>query len=172
MKRCPTDAIFVNEYSLALPALGLTAPGSYFGSSPVGGLGWGVPAALGIQLAAPDRFVVAGVGDGSYEFSNPVACHHAAAMHGLPVLTVVLNNARYGAVERATRAMYPNGRGVRDGMPLVSLEPMPRYAEVVAACGGHGERVETAAALPEALARAVRVIREEKRQALVDVACG
>jgi len=165
------DAIIVNEYSLFAPAANLTRPGSYFGSSPVGGLGWGLPAALGAKLAAPERLVVATLGDGSYSFANPLACFHAAAMHDTPVLTLVLNNGGYGAVERATRAMYPSGIAAKQAIPLVSLEPMPRYDAVIAACGGHGERVEQAEALPAALDRALRAVRKDRRQALLDVRC-
>jgi acetolactate synthase-1/2/3 large subunit len=164
-------AIVVNEFSLVPAAMELTLPGSFFGPSPVGGLGWGLPAALGAKLAAPERLVVAALGDGSYTFSNPVACHHTAAMHGTPVLTVVMNNRGYGAVDLATRSMYPQGLAVKRGIPLVSLEPAPRYDAIVAACGGYGERVEQADALPAALDRAIRAVREERRQALVDVIC-
>ena len=171
LARAGGDTIVVNEYSLVPAAMELTRPGSFFGSSPVGGLGWGVPAALGAKLAAPGALVVAAVGDGSYTFANPLACHHAAAMHGVATLTLVMNNGAYGAVDRATRAMYPQGLAVQDGMPLVSLAPVPRYDAVIAACGGHGERVESAVALTAAFDRAIRVVREEGRQALVDVIC-
>ena len=165
------DAIIVNEYSLLAGAANLTRPGSFFGSSPVGGLGWGLPAALGVKLAAPDRLVVATLGDGSYSFANPLACYHAAAMHDTPVLTLVLNNGRYGAVERAVRAMYPDGIAIKQEIPLVSLDPEPRYDAVVTACGGYGERVEQAEELPAALDRAIRAVQEEHRQALLDVRC-
>lgn len=165
------SAIVINEYSLVPAALGLNRPGSYFGSSPVGGLGWGLPAALGAKLASPDALVVAGLGDGSYGFSNPLACHHAAAMHDIPVLTLVLNNGGYGAVERATRALHPQGRAARGGMELVSLAPMPRYDQVIAACGGWGEQVARFEELPGALARAIEQVMVHRRQALLDIAC-
>jgi len=167
----PAKAMVINEYSLVAAALQLEEPGSYFGSSPVGGLGWGVPAALGAKLARPDAMVVAAVGDGSYLFSNPIACHHAAAMHGLPILTLVMNNGGYGAVERATVAMYPQGRAVADGMSLVSLQPMPHFEEVVRACGGWGERVDRYDDLPGALERAIHEVQHEGRQALLNVIC-
>ncbi len=141
------------------------------GVCPGGGLGWGLPAALGIKLARPDALVVAAVDDGSYGFSNPLACHHTAAMHELPVLTLVMDNGGYGAVERATRAMYPQGRAVANGMPLVSLAPMPRFDAVVAACGGWGERVSRYDELPAALARAIHQVQVERRQALLHVIC-
>lgn len=165
------DAVVVNEYSLVPAAIRLTQPGSYFGSSPVGGLGWGVPAALGVKLARPQSLVVAAVGDGSYTFSNPLACHHAAAMHGTPVLTVVMNNGGYGAVDRATRAMYPQGNAATQGMSLVSLEPMPRYEDVVKVCGGWGARVERFEDLASALDQAIHQVQVEGRQALVNVLC-
>lgn len=106
------DTVVINEYSLVPAALRLTQPGSYFGSSPVGGLGWGIPAALGVKLARPGALVVATVGDGSYTFSNPLACHHAAAMHGTPTLTIVMNNSGYGAVvPRHPRHVSAGSRG-------------------------------------------------------------
>ncbi|MEO8856797.1 MAG: thiamine pyrophosphate-requiring protein [Burkholderiaceae bacterium] len=165
------ETVVVNEYSLVPAAMPWTRPGSYFGSSPVGGLGWGLPAALGIKLAQPDALVVAALGDGSYIFSNPLACHHTAAMHGIAVLTLVMDNGGYGAVERATRAMYPAGRATELGMPLVSLAPMPRFSEVVAACGGWGERVTSSEELPAALQRAIHQVTVQKRQALLHVLC-
>ena len=171
LARYGDDVVVVNEYSLVPAAIRLTQPGSYFGSSPVGGLGWGVPAALGVKLARPKTLVVATVGDGSYTFTNPLACHHTAAMHGTPVLTIVMNNGGYGAVDRATRAMYPQGSAVTTGMSLVSLEPMPRYEDVIKACGGWGARVERFDDLASVLEQAIHQVQVERRQALVNVIC-
>ena len=165
------DAVVVNEYSLVPAAVGLTQPGSYFGSSPVGGLGWGVPAAMGVKLARPDTLVVATVGDGSYTFANPLACHHAAAMHGTPILTIVMNNGGYGAVDRATRAIYPQGRAATQGMSLVSLAPVPRYEDVIKTCGGWGARVERFDELASVLEQAIHQVQAKGRQALVNVMC-
>ena len=165
------SAIVINEYSLVPAALGLNRPGSYFGSSPVGGLGWGLPAAMGAKLACPEALVVAGLGDGSYGFANPLACHHAAAMHDIPVLTLVLNNGGYGAVERATRALHPQGQAARTGMELVSLAPAPRYDQVIAACGGWGRQVSRHEDLPGALSEAIEQVMRHRRQALLDIAC-
>ena len=130
-----------------------------------------MPAALGVKLARPTSLVVATVGDGSYTFANPLACHHAAAMHGVPILTIVMNNAGYGAVDRATRAMYPQGQAVSQGMSLVSLEPMPRYEDVVSACGGWGARVEKFSDLSKVLEQAIHEVQVNGRQALVNVIC-
>ena len=101
--------IVINEYTLFPEHCTFESPDLYFGSSSASGLGWGAGAALGAKLARPESPVMAVVGDGAYMFSNPAAVHHAAALHELPVLFVVMNNAMWGAVERSTLAMYPDG---------------------------------------------------------------
>ncbi|HUC69874.1 MAG TPA: thiamine pyrophosphate-requiring protein [Stellaceae bacterium] len=168
----PEDAILVNEYTLMPEYCGSNLPGTYFGSSPASGLGWGGGAALGAKLAAPDRLVVATLGDGSHLFGNPVALHHAAAAHGLPVLFVIMNNSMWGAVRRATMGMYPQGEAMRSNKPpLIDLDELPAFEQVCAAAGGYGERVEDPAELPAALDRALRAVTVEKRQALLNVIC-
>jgi acetolactate synthase I/II/III large subunit len=168
----PDDAILVNEYTLMQEHCGSNLAGSYFGSSPASGLGWGGGAALGAKLATPDRLVIAVLGDGSHLFGNPVAVHHASAMHKLPVLFVVMNNSMWGAVRRATLGMYPQGEAVRSNKPpLIDLDELPAFEQVCAAAGGYGERVEDPATLPAALERAIRAVTVEKRQALLNVIC-
>ncbi|HEY4473196.1 MAG TPA: thiamine pyrophosphate-dependent enzyme, partial [Stellaceae bacterium] len=165
-------AILVNEYTLMPEHCPSTRPGAFFGSSPAAGLGWGAGAALGVKLAEPDRQVVAVLGDGSYLFANPVAVHHAAAAHRLPVLFVVVNNAMWGAVRRATLGMYPQGEAARSNRPpFIDLEELPAFEQVCAAAGGYGERVDDPAALPGAFERALRAVNVDKRQALLNVIC-
>jgi acetolactate synthase-1/2/3 large subunit len=168
----PDDAIIVNEYTLMPEHCGSSLPGSYFGSSTASGLGWGGGAAIGAKLASPDRLVIAVLGDGSHLFGNPVAVHHASAMHKLPVLFVVMNNSMWGAVRRATLGMYPQGEAARSNKPpLIDLDDLPAFEQVCAAAGGYGERVEDPAALPAALERAIHAVTVEKRQALLNVIC-
>jgi len=166
------ESILVNEYTLMSEHYGSTRPGSYFGSSPASGLGWGGGAALGARLAEPDRLVVAVLGDGSHLFGNPVAVHHASALHRLPVLFVIMNNSMWGAVRRAALGMYPQGEAARSNKPpLIDLDELPAFEQVCVAAGGHGERVEEPAELPAALERAKHAVTVEKRQALVNVIC-
>ena len=111
-------------------------------------------------------------GDGSYLFSNPVAVHHASAMHDLPVLFIVTNNAMWGAVRRATLGMYPQGEAARSNKPpFIELDELPAFEQVCAAAGGYGERVEDPAALPAALSRGLAAVTTEGRQALLNVVC-
>jgi acetolactate synthase-1/2/3 large subunit len=169
--RDPESAI-VNEYTLLPEHCPSVRPGSFFGSSPAAGLGWGAGAALGVKLAEPDRQVIAVLGDGSYLFSNPVAVHHAAALHRLPVLFVIVNNAMWGAVRRATLGMYPQGEASRSNRPpFIDLDELPAFEQVCTAAGGYGERVEDPAELPAALERALHTVNVEKRQALLNVIC-
>lgn len=164
------DTKVINEYSFQQEHCPLHAPGSLFALSTAGGLGWGFPASLGVKLASPNSLVVSVLGDGAYMFANPTACHYTAQMQNLPVLTVIYNNALYGAVRHATLDMY--GRGVAaeaDGRLLADL-PTPSFEKIVAAHDGHGERVDKPADLPAALARAAAAVRAGQ-QALVNVIC-
>ena len=165
-------AILVNEYTLQLDHCGFEHQDCYFGSSAASGLGWGAGAALGAQLGSQAREVIAVLGDGAYLFSNPVAVHHAAALHELPVLFVVMNNQMWNAVRHFTLAMYPNGEAARrNDQPFTRLHKLPAFEQVCIAAGGYGERVDDPAELPAALSRALAVVRREKRQALLNVIC-
>jgi acetolactate synthase-1/2/3 large subunit len=55
--------------------------------------------------------------------------------------------------------------------PFSALEPAPRFEDIVQAFDGYGERVEAPQELPAALARALEVVRKERRQALLNVVC-
>jgi acetolactate synthase-1/2/3 large subunit len=164
------DAIIFNEYPLSLDHCPRAKPDTYFGVSAAGGLGWGLGAALGAKLAAPDAFVVATLGDGAYMFANPMVGHWVSSTQNLPILTVVFNNSRYGAVRNATLSMFKDGAaGEDDGRTLADLDPALPYDEMAKAQGAHAERVENPADLPGALARARDVVVNQRRQALLNV---
>ncbi|HEY6430524.1 MAG TPA: thiamine pyrophosphate-requiring protein [Acetobacteraceae bacterium] len=165
------DTIVVNEYSFRQEYCPLPGPGSLLSASPASGLGWGLGAALGAKLAAPERPVIAVLGDGAYMFANPTACHFVGEAQKLPVLVVVYNNTQYGAVRRATLHMYEHGvASEQDGRRLADLGPAPAFERIIEAHGGHGERVERPAELPGALKRAAAAVRNGQ-QALVNVIC-
>lgn len=166
------DDILVNEYDMVGTQLTRTKPGTYFDHPPAAGLGWGLGAALGAKLAAQDRTVIATLGDGSYIFSNPAACHWASNAHKLPILAVVFNNRTWGSVKRNARALHPDGWAVgQNDFPFTSLEPSPAFEMICESCGGYGERVEDPDQIGPALQRALRAVREEGRQALLNVIC-
>jgi acetolactate synthase I/II/III large subunit len=177
VSRCVGDVvdeqtIVVNEYDLDATQACFRQPGSYFAAPSSGGLGWGLGAALGAKLAAPDKTLICCVGDGAYIFGAPTAAHFVSRAYNLPVLFVIFNNRTWNAVKRAVQTHARDGWAVKtDSMPLTALEPAPDYEMVCRASGGHGERVEDPAQLPEALKRALRIVKEEKRQVLLNVIC-
>ena len=164
------DAIIFNEYPLRPDHCAREKPGSFFALGPAGGLGWGFGAALGAKLAAPDAFVVATLGDGAYMFANPTVGHWVSATHNLPILTVVFNNSRYGAVRNATLSMFKDGAaGENDGRTFADLDASPAYEAMAMAQGAYAERVEKPADLPNALLRAREAVVSGRRQALLNV---
>jgi acetolactate synthase I/II/III large subunit len=164
------NTILVNEYPTVLEEMVITAPGRYFGNPSAGGLGWGMGAALGAKLASPDKTVICAVGDGAYMFGNPTAVHYVSEAMRLPVLFVIANNARWAAVHRSTLSTYPKGHASEmSAPPFATLEPSPRFEHVVKASRGHGERVTEPGELLPALERALKAVKEERRQAVLNV---
>ena len=165
------NTIVVNEYDLLPAYTSFSEAGTFFGSSSASGLGWGLGAALGAKLANSSADVIATVGDGAYMFGNPTPCHLAANALSLPVLFIVFNNAVWGAVQQSNRTMYPQGWAQRvNQFPLSELTPSPQFELIAQANGGYGEYVTQPEQLLQALRRAQRIVREERRQALVNVA--
>jgi acetolactate synthase-1/2/3 large subunit len=162
--------ILINEYPTVLEEMTIEQPGRYFGNASAGGLGWGLGAALGVKLATPEKTVICALGDGAYMFGNPTAGHYVSEAMHLPVLFIIANNARWAAVHRSTLATYPKGHAAATKEPpFATLEPSPRFEHVIRASGGHGEAVREPKELMPALERALKVVKEEKRQALVNV---
>ncbi len=159
----------VSELGAPYDFLGLAEHGAWRQEPHSGGLGWGLPCAMGMQLADPERLVVATMGDGSYLFANPVAAHHVGEVHGIAMLTVILNNAGYGAVQHAVTGMYPTGYAAKaDVVPLTGLSPSPDFRLVAESCRAWAESVSVAADLPDALRRAFDAVAHG-RQAVLDV---
>ncbi len=116
-----------------------------------GGIGWGLPAALGIKLAQPGRPVVALVGDGSAMYT--IQAFWTAAHEGIPVVYVIFNNASYRILKQRTLAL--KGFSAEDdryvGMDLVN--PALDYVGLAKAQGVPGEMVEKAADVGPAIRR-------------------
>ena len=164
------DTVLINEYDLRANQVPLSEPGSFFASPMSSGLGWCFGAALGVKLARPDTVPIVCMGDGTYHFTAPTACHFVA--QSLPVVAVVFNNQCWNAVKGSVQDLYPQGWAARKNrFVLCDLEPAPAYEKIVEAFGGYGERVEDPGEVIPALERAVKAVREGKRQALLNVIC-
>jgi acetolactate synthase-1/2/3 large subunit len=111
-----------------------------------GSIGSAIPLALAAKVAEPQRGVLAVLGDGTFGFHAMEM--DTAVRYGLPIVTIIGNDARWNAEHQLQRQHYGDRR-------TVGCELLPtRYDEVVKAMGGHGELVERAQDLAPALARA------------------
>ncbi|WP_261321137.1 thiamine pyrophosphate-requiring protein [Rhizobium leguminosarum] len=164
------DAAILSELGAPLEELTLRAPDTWFQEPHSGGLGWCFPAALGMKLAQPDRLIVATMGDGSYMFSNPVACHQIAEAADIPLLILVLNNSEWGAVRHSVLGVYPDGYAAKsNAMPLVSLSPSPDFTLVAAASRAWTAKVDQADDLLPTLEIAIQHVTAKRTQALVEI---
>lgn len=162
------DGVVFNERGGPAATFMMAGPNRWFGNTQAGGLGWGLPAALGYQLARPDRLVVAMIGDGSYLFANPPACWQVALAEGLAPLVVVLDNAGYDAVRLSAGEVYPGGAALSaNRTPMTRFAPGPDHAAAASAAGVAVWRAPRAEELQDALEAAVRTIRTERRPCLI-----
>jgi benzoylformate decarboxylase len=159
-KLLPRDAIICEECPSSKGDLDahilLDEPGSFY-SVRSGILGFGLPAAVGLQLAHPERRVVCPVGDGSVQYS--IQALWTAVQENAPVIFIVLHNGDYSALKSFcdfTRV----GRDV-PGMDLPAID-------IVKIAGGYGmasSRVERC----EELAPVLREAFSSKRPCLISV---
>lgn len=164
------DATVLSELGCPMAPMTLNDHQAWYQEPHAGGLGWSFPAALGMQLARRDKLIVATMGDGSYMFSNPVACHQIAEALELPLLLVIVNNAEWGAVRQSVLGIYPDGYAARTNeMPLTQLSPAPDFTKIAEASRAWARRVEMGNDLPAAIAEALDHIAEHRTLALLDV---
>ncbi len=157
----PEDAIVVDEgitTTLNLPAhLPYRDQYSYFGNSS-GGIGWGIAAAVGAQIAQPKRRVVAVIGDGSAMYS--IQALWTAANQKLPIIFVLANNGGYKILKQRLKLFHGNDRPI--GMDF--REPSIDATALARGFGVTAHRVETGEAFEarfkEALAGAAPVLLE------------
>jgi benzoylformate decarboxylase len=148
----PAEAVLVDE-SISSGAgmfqfLRNAQPGGLYGNRG-GGIGWGLPGAVGVQLALPERRVVAVIGDGSAMYS--IQALWTAAHEKLPMVFVILNNRSYRILKQrlsATKGIAAQ-RGRYVGMEL--SEPAIDFTGLARSMGVAAERVETIPAFIAAL---------------------
>jgi benzoylformate decarboxylase len=145
----PEDGIVALESPSATPALRnqlrLGRPGSYYFSAG-GGLGFAMPAAIGVQLACPERPVVCVIGEGSAQYA--VQSLWTAAAYGVPVTFLVLRNDEYAILKFfSLMEEVPNA----PGLDLPALDT----AAVAAGYGINAKRVAGAEELGVELRRAL-----------------
>ena len=152
--KLPKDAIVVEEGLTSTATLPSYFPfrdkNSFFGNVS-GGIGWGIAAAVGVQIAEPTRRVVAVIGDGSAMYS--ISALWSAANQKLPVIFLITNNEGYQILKNRLKLFHGNDTPI--GMDF--NDPPMNIAKIAEGFGLPSERVNTAdgfdAALDRALAR-------------------
>ena len=152
----PDDGVIVEEAPTTcrnlLKLLPVTGRQRFYGPAS-GGIGWGMPAALGVQLALPDQPVVAVIGDGSAMYSNQALW---TAVHlNLPVTFIIANNRTYGIVKERMIAMKGEAVANENLLGMDIQHPNLDFIHLAKSMGLSASRVEDPAALPQALRDAI-----------------
>jgi benzoylformate decarboxylase len=153
----PEDIIIVDESITSGTGLHGFLPRrqarDYFGLKG-GGIGWGLPATMGVTLAYPDRPVLGLIGDGSAMYS--IQGLWTAARYSLRSIFVICNNGQYLILKRRLHAY--NGPAAKQqtyiGIDLV--RPAIQFVELARALGVHAERAERPAELQQAIKEALQ----------------
>ncbi len=159
----PADAILVADGGFAAHWGGLlfdtkTAARTFVPDRGFASIGYGLPGAMGAQLAAPEAIVVGLTGDGG--FNMVLGELETARRMNLGINIIVVNNAASGYVKALQHLMF--GAGAYQSSDLAETN----YADVATAMGCHGIRVEQPGELPAALAAA---FAERTRPSVIDV---
>jgi acetolactate synthase I/II/III large subunit len=104
-----------------------TRPRQWITSGGLGAMGFGLPAAIGAQLAHPDQLVVAVVGDGGFQMTNQELA--VAVQYRLPVKVVVMNNGYLGMVRQWQEMFYERAYSE------VDISVAPDFVKLAAAYG-------------------------------------
>ncbi len=151
----PEDGLIVTDVGWNKNGVGqqfpITMPGTFITPGGLATMGFGPAATLGVKLAAPDRKVVALVGDGA--FSSNMSVMATAAEANIAVTWVVMDNKAFGTIALLQKNHYGVNFGTlfeRNGEPY-GIE----YAQVARACGIDGIKIESAGQLLPALQQAI-----------------
>ena len=147
-------------------------PERSYGGSGGAGLGYGLPAALGVALAHQGSGKVCVNLQADGDLLYVVSALYTAAHHRLPLLTVMFNNRTYGNDETHQEAVAKaRGRPIEQKVVGIRIDdPAPDFTRIAQGFGIWAEGpIDTVDAVAPALRRALRVVKDEGRPALVDV---
>jgi acetolactate synthase-1/2/3 large subunit len=144
-------------------------PGTLFAASG-SSLGWGLGAALGVKLAAPDKTVVSLMGDGCFIFGCPTAALWASHVYNIPILCVIIDNGGYNAVRTNLRDTFGEDNYAEKDSVFTGLEitQSPDYTMIARADNAYSEIVEDPGEVKGALIRALEQVRSG-RTAVLDI---
>jgi benzoylformate decarboxylase len=157
-KQLPSTAMVFDEALTCSPDLTRyivpQLPGTYF-QTRGGSLGLGIPGAIGLKLAHPDRMVFGFTGDGGSLYT--IQSLWTAAHHGIGAKFVICNNRSYRLLKWNLDEYRKERNDLRRGYPesFDIANPDIEFTAVAKGFGVASERVETFAQIPAAIARAL-----------------
>jgi acetolactate synthase-1/2/3 large subunit len=151
----PRDAIITTDVGWNKNGVGqqfpIYEPGSILIPGGYATMGFGGPAAIGAKIAAPDKVVIALIGDGGFG-QNPAQL--ATVKHeGVAVIWVIMNNNAFGTIAGLEKAHYKTTYGTvfeKDGEST-----SPDYATIAKAYGIDSFKITSAAEFKPALEKAI-----------------
>jgi len=152
----PHEAILVDESltsGLTLHDETASSPAHDWIFTTGGAIGWGLPAAVGAAVAAPDRRVIAFVGDGSAIYSLPALW--SMARERLNVTIVILANREYAILKGEYSRMKAATMGARAQSMMTLNDPEISFADLAKSFGVKGVRVVTAEDFDDAFAESL-----------------
>jgi acetolactate synthase-1/2/3 large subunit len=162
----PADAILVTDVGWnkngVAQAYELPAQGRFITPGGASTMGFGPAAAIGVQIAQPERVVVALVGDGGMSAQLPAL--PMAVERGTPVIFVVMNNRAHGTISDLQAANFGASHGC-DFTDPTGAPYSPDFAALARACGADGYQIDAPEDLRTALDSAIR----NRRPAVLDV---
>lgn len=167
--RLPRTTVVVEESPSSRPALHALLPAREplgFLSAAMGGLGFGLPAAVGVKMARPHRPVVAVIGDGSSLYS--IQALWSAANYGVGILVLVLANGRYAIMDQLAR-MHGERYERRGAAPWPAFEQIS-VSGLAHSLGCPSLKVATYSELVDVLDEVVPTLAERAEPLLLDVA--
>ena len=153
----PKDAVVIDE--AVSSSVGIRSlirsddPQSFYGLRG-GGIGWGLPAAIGVKLALPDRPVVALVGDGSAMYTCQALW--TAAHERIAVVFVILNNTSYRILKQRLTAQRGLAAQVDRFVGMELLDPAIDYVGLARSLGVAAERAKNLKETTDLIAQGVR----------------
>jgi benzoylformate decarboxylase len=153
----PKDAVVIEEALSNAPGIRqlITSddPQSYFGLRG-GGIGWGLPATIGVKLALPDRPVVGIIGDGSALYTTQALW--TAARYRIGAIFVILNNTSYRILKQRLHAMQGLSHQVDQYVGMELTDPEIDFLSLSRSFGVPAERAKTVHEATDLLATAIK----------------
>jgi benzoylformate decarboxylase len=153
----PKDSVVIEEALSSAPGIRQLIRSddaqSYFGLRG-GGIGWGLPAAMGVKLALPDRPVVGLIGDGSAMYT----CQGlwTAAHYGIGAIFVILNNSSYRILKQRLHAMRGLSEQADNYVGMELTDPKIDFVGLARSLGIKADRARTVHEATDLLATALK----------------